>query len=89
MRERYVEQVRLLMRLLLGIAAEEAFALKGGSAINLFYRDMRVKLLRAKTLGKASDYGAAIGTVKAEEEVIDAFGFVQSGGARQKSAPLV
>ncbi len=40
MRERYVEQVRLLMRLLPAIAAEEVFALKGGSAMNLFYRDM-------------------------------------------------
>jgi len=40
MRERYVEQVRLLLRLLPAIAAEEVFALKGGSAINLFYRDM-------------------------------------------------
>ena len=40
MRERYVEQVRLLVRLLPAIAAEEVFALKGGSAINLFYRDM-------------------------------------------------
>ncbi len=40
MRERYVGQVRLLMRLLPAIASEEVFALKGGSAINLFYRDM-------------------------------------------------
>ena len=40
MRERYVEQVRLLVRLLPATAAEEVFALKGGSAINLFYRDM-------------------------------------------------
>ncbi len=40
MRERYVEQVRLLVRLLPAIAAEEVFALKGGSAINLFYRDL-------------------------------------------------
>lgn len=40
MRERYVEQVRLLMRLLPVIAREEVFALKGGSAINLFYRDL-------------------------------------------------
>ena len=36
MRERYVEQVRLLVRLLPVIAAEEVFALKGDSAINLF-----------------------------------------------------
>lgn len=40
MDERYVEQVRLLMRLLPAIATEEVFALKGGSASNLFYRDM-------------------------------------------------
>lgn len=38
--KRYAEQVRLLVRLLPAIAAEEVFALKGGSAINLFYRDM-------------------------------------------------
>ena len=30
----------MLMRLLPAIVAEEVFALKGGSAINLFYRDM-------------------------------------------------
>lgn len=36
----YAEQVRLLVRLLPAIAAEKVFALKGGSAINLFYRDM-------------------------------------------------
>ena len=36
----YAEQVRLLVRLLPAIAAEEIFALKGGSAINLFYRNM-------------------------------------------------
>ncbi len=36
----YAEQVRLLVRLLPAIAEEEVFALKGGSAINLFYRDM-------------------------------------------------
>jgi hypothetical protein len=40
MHERYVEQVRLLMRALPSIAEEKVFALKGGSAINLFYRNM-------------------------------------------------
>ncbi|MDP2619566.1 MAG: nucleotidyl transferase AbiEii/AbiGii toxin family protein [Hyphomicrobiales bacterium] len=40
MHERYIEQVRLLMRALPSIAEEKVFALKGGSAINLFYRDM-------------------------------------------------
>lgn len=40
MLDRYAEQVRLLLGVLPDIAAEEAFALKGGTAINLFYRDM-------------------------------------------------
>jgi predicted nucleotidyltransferase component of viral defense system len=39
-RERYVDQVRLLVDILPAIAAEEDFALKGGTAINLFYRDL-------------------------------------------------
>ncbi len=40
MDERYVEQVRLLLAVLPEIAGEDAFALKGGTAINLFYRNM-------------------------------------------------
>ena len=39
-RERYADQVRLLVDILPAIAAEEDFALKGGTAINLFYRDL-------------------------------------------------
>lgn len=39
-REIYAAQVTLLVRLLPFIALEEVFALKGGTAINLFYRDM-------------------------------------------------
>lgn len=39
-RERYVDQVRLLVDVLPAVAAEEDFALKGGTAINLFYRDL-------------------------------------------------
>jgi len=39
-REIYAAQVALLVRLLPFIAFEEVFALKGGTAINLFYRDM-------------------------------------------------
>jgi predicted nucleotidyltransferase component of viral defense system len=38
-RERYKSQVRLLIQALPEIAKEKAFALKGGTAINLFYRD--------------------------------------------------
>ena len=40
MHERYIDQARLLLNVLPEIAAEEVFALKGGTAINLFYRDM-------------------------------------------------
>ena len=40
MHERYVHQVRLLLSVLPHIARENVFALKGGTAINLFYRDM-------------------------------------------------
>ena len=36
----YSEQVELLVRVLPIVAEEECFALKGGTAINLFYRDM-------------------------------------------------
>ena len=40
MDEQYLHQVRLLLRVLPDIAAEDVFALKGGTAINLFYREM-------------------------------------------------
>ncbi len=39
-REDYASQVRLIFRLLPTIAKEKVFALKGGTAINLFYRDL-------------------------------------------------
>jgi predicted nucleotidyltransferase component of viral defense system len=39
-RDQYMRQVELLVRTLPYIARHEAFALKGGTAINLFYRDM-------------------------------------------------
>ena len=39
-RDAYLAQVRLLMRILPVVSTEPAFALKGGTAINLFHRDM-------------------------------------------------
>lgn len=36
----YYDQLRLLVQLLSYVASEECFALKGGTAINLFYRDL-------------------------------------------------
>jgi predicted nucleotidyltransferase component of viral defense system len=38
--ETYRRQVELLLRLIPAVAAEECFALKGGTAINLFVRDL-------------------------------------------------
>jgi predicted nucleotidyltransferase component of viral defense system len=40
MREEYLNQVALLVETLPHIAKEPCFVLKGGTAINLFYRDM-------------------------------------------------
>ena len=40
MLDRYIGQARLLIDVLPDIAKEDVFALKGGTAINLFYRDM-------------------------------------------------
>ena len=40
MLDRYLAQVRLLLAILPEVARETAFALKGGTAINLFYRDL-------------------------------------------------
>lgn len=40
MRERYAAQVRLLIRLIPFVAEHTDFALKGGTAINLFYRNL-------------------------------------------------
>lgn len=39
-RDHYMRQVELLVRTLPYIARQDVFALKGGTAINLFYRDM-------------------------------------------------
>ncbi len=36
----YIQQVTLLVRLLTSVRKESCFALKGGTAINLFYRDL-------------------------------------------------
>ena len=76
MRERYVEQVRLLVRLLPAIAAEEIFALKGGSAINLFYRDMpRLSVDIDLTYVPVEDRAVSLQHIDATlDRIIDSFG---------------
>lgn len=76
MRERYVEQVQLLMRLLPAIAAEEVFALKGGSAINLFYRDMpRLSVDIDLTYVPIEDRAVSLQQIDATlDRIMDSFG---------------
>ena len=76
MRERYVEQVRLLVRLLPAIAAEEVFALKGGSAINLFYRDMpRLSVDIDLTYVPVEDRAVSLQQIDATlDRIMDSFG---------------
>ena len=76
MRERYVEQVRLLVRLLPAIAAEEVFALKGGSAINLFYRDMpRLSVDIDLTYVPVEDRAVSLQHIDAAlDRIMDSFG---------------
>ena len=40
MKGQFLEQARLMLRILPHVAMEECFALKGGTAINFFVRDM-------------------------------------------------
>ena len=39
MEEKYLKQVKLVVEVLQIVATENCFALKGGTAINLFYQD--------------------------------------------------
>lgn len=50
-----LEQARLMLRILAHVAKEKCFALKGGSAINFFRRDMpcpsmKLWLIRSKSI---------------------------------------
>lgn len=61
--EIYVRQVNLLLRVIPMIAREDSFALKGGTAINLFYRDLPrlsvdIDLTYLPVLNRARSLGA-------------------------------
>ncbi len=78
--ERYSNQVRLLMRILPVIAEEDAFALKGGTAINLFVRDMpRLSVDIDLTYLPKEGFQTAVTNIAAALERIE--------GAINKSAP--
>jgi predicted nucleotidyltransferase component of viral defense system len=67
----YYDQLRLLVQLLSYVRSEECFALKGGTAINLFYRDLPrysvdidLTYLPSEAYAKAQqDIGKALGRV--------------------------
>ena len=61
MDDRYLAQTRLLIGVLPYVAQEDAFALKGGTAINLFHRDMpRLSVDIDLTYLKLEDRGASL-----------------------------
>jgi len=54
-KEEYVKQTELMLRCLPAVAEQPCFALKGGSAINFFHRDMprlSVDIRRTRTSAK-------------------------------------
>jgi predicted nucleotidyltransferase component of viral defense system len=66
MADNYKDQVRLLLRLLPLVAQEEVFALKGGTAINLFERDLpRLSVDIDLTYLPFDDRDAALANIKA------------------------
>lgn len=66
MSEIYLNQVRLLLRVLPLVAQEEAFALKGGTAINLFERDLpRLSVDIDLTYLPFDDRSTALGGIQA------------------------
>ncbi|WP_290847757.1 nucleotidyl transferase AbiEii/AbiGii toxin family protein [Henriciella sp.] len=99
MRERYAAQVRLLVRLIPFVAEEVDFALKGGTAINLFYRELPrysvdIDLIylpiedRARSLATiASGLGRL--AKKIEKSVAGARATIVSGGGNQETRIIV
>lgn len=62
----YVDQVRLLLRVLPLVAQEDAFALKGGTAINLFERNLpRLSVDIDLTYLPFDERGVALASIKA------------------------
>lgn len=73
----YYDQLRLLVQLLSFVAREKCFALKGGTAINLFYRDLpRYSVDIDLTYLPGEDYDAARKEIgKALARIADELGF--------------
>ena len=62
--EKYEAQVRLLLGIMPSIAEDDAFALKGGTAINLFHRDLpRLSVDIDLAYVKANDWGKSMSDI--------------------------
>lgn len=99
MRERYAAQVRLLVRLIPLVAEEPDFALKGGTAINLFHRDLPrysvdIDLIYLPIKDRAESLEAianALGrlAIRIESALAGARATIVSGGGNQETRIIV
>jgi predicted nucleotidyltransferase component of viral defense system len=87
--ERYRAQADLLVRVLPFVAAEQCFALKGGTAINLFIRDMpRISVDLDLTYLPVADRNASLKAIDAAMRRISATIASGLGGARADQTNL-
>ncbi|WP_430431283.1 nucleotidyl transferase AbiEii/AbiGii toxin family protein [Oceanicaulis sp.] len=99
MRERYAAQVRLLVRLIPFVAEETDFALKGGTAINLFYRDLPrysvdIDLIYLPLKDRAESLDAIAGALdrlakRIENAIAGARATIVPGGGNQETRIIV
>ena len=84
--DRYRAQVQLLVDTLPLVAREEEFALKGGTAINLFYRDLpRLSVDIDLTYLPIKDRGESLGAIDtAFDRLVDSIGKEVAGANAQR-----
>ena len=99
MREHYAAQVRLLVRLIPFVAEETDFALKGGTAINLFYRDLPrysvdIDLIYLPIKDRAESLKAITNALerlvkRIENTIVGARATIVAGGGNQETRVIV
>jgi len=87
--EQYQEQVQLLMRLIPLVSKEDVFALKGGTAINLFVRDLpRLSVDIDLTYVPVEERAVSLTTIDAAMRRIAEHAERRIRGAKSNLAPL-
>ncbi|PQA89239.1 nucleotidyl transferase AbiEii/AbiGii toxin family protein [Hyphococcus luteus] len=85
--EHYADQVKLLVDVLPAVAAEKAFALKGGTAINLFYRNLpRLSVDIDLTYLPVQDRAESLAAINAAMDRIGAAGETINGVTAKRIA---